>query len=163
MKNIKPYVYISLIFLVYVVFGCQNKNKCEEKTKMSTSDLEALIETKIDSFYTVYTRYNCDWIDYFEDEFTNVFPDTPIRKTTIDSTKALWRGIYNRYDVQLIDRGKPSFITSQDMVISYNDFHEIFIHKQTQDTTTIIGTYIVAWRKQADNSWKIAFESVQNN
>lgn len=146
-----------------MVFGCQNQNRFEETTRASNSDLEALIETKIDSFYTVYKRYNCDWINFFEDEFTNVFPDTPIRKISKDSTKTLWKGIYDKYNVQLINRGKPSFITSQDMVISHNDFHEIFIHKQTQDTITIIGTYIVAWKRQTDDSWKIAFESVQNN
>ncbi|MBL4708761.1 MAG: hypothetical protein JKY48_10035 [Flavobacteriales bacterium] len=104
-----------------------------------------------------------EWLDFFEDEFTNVFPETPIRKISKDSTKAIWEGIYNRNDVQLISRGKPSLITSEDMVIYHNNFHEIFINKQSQDTIKITGTYVVAWRRQPNDSWKIVFESVMNN
>lgn len=154
---------LTTILFILLMSGCQSEPNLKETKKMSAHDLEAVIEDKIDSFYIAYKRYNGDWIDYFEDEFTNVFPDTPIRKTSRDSTKALWNSIYSRYDVQLLDRGKPSFITSESMVISHNSFHEILIHKQTRDTTNIIGTYIVAWKRQTDNSWKIAFESVQNN
>ncbi len=147
------------------MFGCQSqkKDRLENTVNTSISKLEAIIEKEIDSFYTVYKQYDCDWIDFFEDEFTNVFPDTPIRKISKDSTKAIWKGIYDRNDVQLISHGKPSFITSQDMVISHNSFHEIFINKQSQDTIKIVGTYVVAWRRQPDNSWKMIFESVHNN
>ncbi len=140
---------------------------CQQKTNHSTTNknqsLETEIEAKLDSFYTVYERFDYDWIDFFEDEFTNVFPDTPIRKISKDSTKAIWKNIYKNYNVQLLERGKPSFISSQDMVITHNYFNEIFINKQTKDTIKNAGTYIVAWRKQPDDSWKIAFESVQNN
>ena len=142
--------------------GCQNHNKdiAETPVNTSVSDLETIIEARLDSFYTVYKRFDYDWIDFFEDEFTNVFPDTPIRKISKDSTKAIWKGIYDRYEVQLISHGKPSFITSEDMVISHNSFNEIFINKRSQDTIKNVATYVVAWRRQPDDSWKIAFESV---
>ena len=145
--------------------GCQSKKKdrLEKPVNTSVYDLESIIEDRIDSFYTVYKQFDYDWIDFFEDEFTNVFPDTPIRKISKDSTKAIWKGIYNRYDVQLISHGKPSFITSEDMVISHNSFNEIFINKESQDTIKNVGTYVVAWRRQPDDSWKIVFESVLNN
>lgn len=155
MKNTKLYVFVNFILLISFTIGCQNKN--------STSNHETIIKTYIDSFYTTYKRYNYDWIDFFEDEFTNVFPDTPIRKISKDSTKAIWKNIYKRYHVKIVDYDKPSFITSQDMVISHNNFNEIFINKQTQDTIKNIGTYIIAWRRQQDNTWKIVFETVQNN
>ena len=100
----------------------------------------------------MYKQYDLEWLDFFEDEFTNVFPETPIRKISKDSTKAIWEGIYNRNDVQLISRGKPSLITSEDMVIYHNNFHEIFINKQSQDTIKITGTYVVAWRRQPNDS-----------
>ena len=151
----------SLVVLFYLFFACKNETKKPLKNK--SLNLETIIGAKIDSFYMVYEKFDYDWIDFFEDEFTNVFPDTPIRKISKDSTKAIWENIYSRYDVQLIERGKPSFITSNDMVISHNYFNEIFIHKETNDTIKNAGTYIVAWRRQPDNSWKIAFESVQNN
>lgn len=165
MKNLKPLPFFALILLISIISGCQNqeKDRFEKSVNTSVSDLETIVGKRIDSFYTVYKQYDSDWIDFFEDEFTNVFPDTPIRKISKDSTKAIWKGIYNRNDVQLISHGKPSFITSKDMVISHNNFHEIFINKQSQDTIKIIGTYLVAWRRQPNDSWKIAFESVLNN
>ncbi|MDO5979351.1 YybH family protein [Flavivirga spongiicola] len=165
MKNIKPLVFFGLILLFNITSGCQRqkKDRVEKPVNTSISDLEATIEKEIDSFYTVYKRFDYDWIDFFEDEFTNVFPDTPIRKISKDSTKAIWKRIYDKYDVQLLSHGKPSFITSEEMVISHNSFNEIFINKQSQDTIKNVGTYIIAWKRQPDNSWKIVFETVQNN
>ncbi len=161
MKRIITQISLPLSLCLGLLFACEDRP--QEPTNVNTSAIEDIIEVKIDSFYTVYERFDYDWIDFFEDEFTNVFPDTPIRKISKDSTKAIWERIYNRYDVQLLERGKPSFITSQDMVISYNYFNEIFIHKATKDTIKNAGTYVVAWRRKANNDWKIVFESVHNN
>ncbi len=162
MKNRIPLV---LILFSLMMTGCQKHEKAEQENHedVSSTELETIIAKELDSFYTVYKRFDYDWIDFFEEEFTNVFPDTPIRKISTDSTKALWKGIYENYEVQLISHGKPTFITSRDMVISHNPFNEIFINKQTRDTATNVGTYITAWRRQKDNSWKIVFETVQNN
>lgn len=114
---------ISLLLVISLLlcFACK-----QEQVKIGTEDLEVIIASRIDSFYTVYERFNYDWLDFFEDEFTNVFPDTPIREISKDSTKAIWENIYKHYEVQLLERGEPSFITSQDMVISHNYFNEIF-------------------------------------
>ncbi len=155
--------FIWLILSLLLVIGCQDNNQLNEQSEVLDTQLENEIRTQIDSFYSVYERYNTDWVDFFEDEFTNVFPDTPIRKTSKDSTKALWERIYEKYDVQLLDRGPPSFILSQDMVLTHNSFNEIFVNKENNDTIKNPGTYIVAWRRQSDDSWKIVFESVQNN
>lgn len=165
MKNLKLLTFLILILLICIISGCQSKKKdtLEKSVNLSITKLETIIKKRIDSFYTVYKQYDNDWIDFFEDEFTNVFPDTPIRKISKDSTKAIWKGIYNRNNVQLISYGKPTFITSQNMVISYNSFKEIFINKQSKDTIQIAGTYLLAWRRQPNSSWKIAFESVLNN
>lgn len=165
MKNIKPHIFFGFILFIGILSGCQNKKneRLKKTVTTSVSELETIIGARIDSFYTVYQRFDYDWLDFFENEFTNVFPDTPIRKISKDSTKAIWKGIYDRYDVQLLSHGQPSFITSIDMVISHNNFNEIFINRQSQDTIKNAGTYVVAWRRQPDESWKIAFESVLNN
>lgn len=159
--------YLSKLFWltlsVSIVIGCMESNRLKQQTKVPDAELEAEIKIQIDSFYSVYKRYNTDWIEFFEDDFTNVFPDTPIRKTSKDSTRVLWERIHNEYNVKILDHGSPSFILSQDMVISHNSFNEIFINKETNDTIKNPGTYIVAWRRQVDDSWKIVFETVQNN
>lgn len=163
MIYIKTQLRLILLVSIIILIGCQTHHKQENVSKDSTSELEAIIEKNIDSFYTTYKKYNYDWIDFFEDEFINVFPDTPIRRISKDSTKAIWKDIYSRFHVQIISYGKASFITSQDMVIAHNKFNEIFIHKQTQDTIKNIGTYITAWRRQHNDIWKIVFETVHNN
>ena len=77
--------------------------------------------------------------------------------------KAQWENIYNKYEVKLLDRGEPTIIESEDMAISYNSFNEIFINKSTNDTIKNVGTYIIAWKRQLDDSWKIVFETLHNN
>ncbi len=163
MRRTIPQTALSFVLFVCLLSGCKSKEETPEPTPQSTSEIEAIIEAKVDSFYKVYERFDYAWIDFFEEEFTNVFPDTPIRKISKDSTKAIWESIYSKYDVQLLERGKPSFISSQDMVISHNHFNEIFINKETGDTIKNEGTYVIAWRRQTNDNWKIVFESVHNN
>ena len=164
--NCKALPHSALLFILTVLWGCQQQQpeiRLEKTAPVSGSELIATMEANVDSFYAAYERFDNSWLDFFEEEFTNAFPDTPIRSTSKNSTKALWEGIYSRYDVQLIARGKPSFIASNDMVISHNAFHEIFISKASGDTTNVAGTYVLAWRRQPDKTWKIAFESVLNS
>ena len=65
--------------------------------------------------------------------------------------------------MKLISRGEPTVITSEDMAMSYNSFNEIFIEKISNDTIKNIGTYIITWKRQPDDSWKIVFETLHNN
>lgn len=65
--------------------------------------------------------------------------------------------------MRLIHRGKPTIIPSENMAISYNRFNELFIHKESSDAIKNVGTYIVNWKRQADDSWKIRFETLQNH
>jgi hypothetical protein len=82
---------------------------------------------------------------------------------TKDSLLEQWKRIYNQYNVKLLSRGRPTIIPSEDMAISYNSFNEIFINKETLDTIKNSGIYLVNWKRQSDNSWKIVFEAVHQN
>lgn len=154
---------ISSLMLVVLFFSCQEK-KNQEPTKTTPEPvLQALIKKHVDSLYTVYSRFDYDWIDFYEDPYTFIYPNSPVTINRTDSLRHHWKGLYEKYDVQLLERGEPTILTSEDMAISYNSFNEIFINKQTKDTTKNVGTYIVAWRRQPNNSWKIAFETLHNN
>ncbi|MBO0330035.1 YybH family protein [[Muricauda] lutisoli] len=155
---------IVVLFLLLLLIGCQNESKSTAiAPKKSESDLKEIITQQVDSLYLEYEKFGFEWIDFYEDEFIAVYPDSPVKKVTKDSLIAQWEGIYEDYDVQLVSRGKPNVIVSQDMAVSYNSFNEIFINKTSMDTIKNEGTYIVTWRKQEDGSWKIVFETVQNN
>ena len=149
--------------LLFYLSACEEEKIQETKTKTPDAVLQALIKKHVDSLYTVYSRFDYDWIDFYEDPYTYIYPDSPIEINRTDSLRQHWRGLYQNYEVKLLDRGEPTIIASEDMAISYNSFNEIFINKQTQDTTKNVGTYIIAWRRQPDHSWKIAFETLHNN
>lgn len=152
-----------LVLILISIIGCQPIEQPKETTKTSSEDLKAEIRIHVDSLYQVYERFDFDWMEFYENDYTAIYPNGPIKLMTKDSLKAQWKRIYENSTVKLLDRGEPTIIESEDMAISYNSFHEIFINKETNDTTNSVGTYIIAWRRQPDKSWKIVFETVHNN
>ncbi|QGY44757.1 hypothetical protein GM418_14095 [Maribellus comscasis] len=162
MKNLKLSMTIMVV-LFCILIGCENDIKTEVVTKTSDSDLTALIIKQVDSLYSVYERFDYDWIEFYADNYTAIYPDSPIRHLTKDSLKAQWKQIYAKYEVKLIHRGRPTIIPSEDMAVSYNTFNEIFINKENSDTIKNVGTYIINWKRQSDDSWKIVFETLQNH
>jgi ketosteroid isomerase-like protein len=154
---------LALILVCLTYIGCKDYPNENTSTKTSDAELESIIKKQVDSLYRVYERFDYDWMEFFADEYTAIYPDNPIQHMKKDSLKAQWEQIYAKYNVKLLDRGTPNVIISEDMAISYNTFNEIFINKETSDTIKNVGTYIVNWKKQPDNSWKIVFETLQNH
>lgn len=162
MKNFKLQLCLMTLMAGFFI-GCENDQKKEPVTKTSDSELTTLITKHVDSLYSVYERFDYDWIEFYADNYTAIYPDSPIQHLTKDSLIAQWKRIYSKYDVQLIHRGRPTIIPSEDMAISYNTFNEIFINKESSDTIKNVGTYIINWKRQSDDSWKIVFETLQNH
>lgn len=163
MKNQKR-IFIVLLLPFLLVVACKEPEKVETQVaKTSETELKEIITKQVDSLYSEYEKFGFEWIDFYEDEFTAIYPERAVKTVTKDSLIAQWEGIYKSYDVKLISRGKPKVIAANDMAISYNSFNEIFINKETQDTIKSVGTYIVSWRKQPNGTWKIAFETLHNN
>jgi hypothetical protein len=154
---------LLIVLTFQVLFGCKNETKIESVTKTSDSELIDLITEQVDSLYSIYEKFDYDWIDFYDDTYTAMYPDSPIKQMTKDSLIEQWKRIYNQYNVKLLSRGRPTIIPSEDMAISYNSFNEIFINKETLDTIKNSGTYLVNWKRQSDNSWKIVFEAVHQN
>ncbi|CAZ98050.1 YybH family protein [Zobellia galactanivorans] len=152
-----------LILIPCIIIGCQSDKKPLPLAKTSDAELTALITKQVDSLYAVYERFDYDWIEFYADNYVAIYPDGPIQNLTKDSLITHWERIYEKYDVQLVHRGRPTIIPSEDMAISYNTFNEIFINKESSDTIKNTGTYIVNWKRQADDSWKIVFETLQNH
>ncbi|NVJ87249.1 MAG: hypothetical protein HWE09_06265 [Cyclobacteriaceae bacterium] len=162
MKN--STLHMLLIVLTFqVLFGCRNETKIESLTKTSDSELTDLITKQVDSLYSVYKKFDYDWIEFYDDTYTAMYPDSPIQLMTKDSLLEQWKRIYAQYNVKLLSRGQPTIIPSADMAISYNSFNEIFINKETLDTIKNSGIYLVNWKRQSDDSWKIVFEAVHQN
>ncbi|MGJ5640784.1 YybH family protein [Formosa sp. S-31] len=152
-----------IVLLFYILTGCKNDNTLAPEEKPTDAELTALITKQVDSLYSVYQRFDYDWIEFYADNYTAIYPGSPIKQLTKDSLITQWKHIYKTYDVKLISRGRPTIIPSADMAVSYNTFNEIFINKETSDTIKNVGTYIINWKRQPDDSWKIVFETLQNH
>lgn len=162
MNNLKIFVCLVILMSSFLI-GCEHNQNTVPQTKTSNAELKTIITAQVDSLYSVYEKFDYDWIEFYADNYTAIYPDSPIQHLTKDSLKAQWEDIYAKYDVKLIHRGRPTIIPSEDMAISYNTFNEIFINKESLDTIKNVGTYIISWKKQPDDSWKIVFETLQNH
>lgn len=162
MKNFKLHL-LLIVLSLNLLFGCRNERNIEPISKTSDSELIKLITKQVDSLYAVYERFDYDWIEFYDNTYTAMYPDSPIQHMTKDSLIEQWKRIYAKYDVKLLSRGRPTIIPSVDMAISYNSFNEIFINKETLDTIKNEGIYLVNWKRQPGDSWKIVFEAVHNN
>ena len=154
---------LALSFFSFLFTSCAEQEKPEMPQKSTDAEVEAIIRQQVDSLYEVYARFDYDWIDFYADEFTCIYPNFPATKRTPDSLRVQWGKIYDKYEVKLVSRGEPTIIASGDMALSYNSFHEILIKKGTTDTIKSVGTYIVAWKRQPDDSWKITFETTHQD
>ena len=161
MKTLKLSIAVSIAFFTFI--GCEEEVKVRPPKKLTDAELEMLITQQVDSLYATYVKFDYDWIEFFADNYTAIYPNSPIQQIAKDSLRSQWKQIYAKYDVQLLDRGRPTIIPSQNMAVSYNTFNEIFINKETGDTIKNVGTYIINWKKQPDDSWKIVFETLQNH
>ncbi len=78
MKKTKTHIFFGFTLLFGVMTGCQIKKqeRLENPVKSSVAELETIIGNEVERFYKAYRKFDYDWIDFFEDEFINVFPDT---------------------------------------------------------------------------------------
>ena len=123
-----------------ILVGCKNESKLKPQPKTSDTELTAIITKQVDSLCTIYERFDYDWIEFFADDYTAIYPNSPIKQMTKESLKAQWERIYKKFDVKLLHLGRPTVIPSEDMAISYNTYNEIFINKETLDTTKNVST-----------------------
>ena len=142
--------------------GCKDQGQLPPPTPTPDSELITLITKEVDRLYAVYERFDYDWIEFYVNNYTAISRCTDKAYDQRCPADKVYK-IYAKYEVKLLDRGRPTVISSEDMAISYNTFYEIFINKETRDTIKNIGTYMITWKRQSDESWKIVFETLQNH
>ncbi|MCF4101906.1 hypothetical protein L1I30_09525 [Gillisia sp. M10.2A] len=149
------------VCLLFLIQSCKDQKGpgIENEEVTSNSDRETEIRSTIEDLYTVYTKSDLKWVDFYNAEYELASDDGKVYKKYADSLRIEWEDIYSRYDVVLRERGEPIIDLSGDQAFHYNSFDELFINKTTKDTIENIGTWIVLWKRQKDKSWKIEFET----
>lgn len=159
MKSLNYYLTTFGLLVLILIQSCQEQKKSSFENEILNASIETEIKKEIDALYDVYTKSDLKWVDFYKDVYTVASTDGSIQTKYADSLRIEWESIYNIYDVILREHGEPTIIASENQALHYNTFDEIFIKKATKDTTKSIGTWIVLWKKQNDNSWKIEFET----
>lgn len=141
MKNL---FILSLVLIV----GCElstNKNLEAEKAAV----LEAWT-----GLYEAYSAGNLEeMLTYYEDDVIRMGTSGTIQKGKEKFRKG-WQENYRKNEVEILDYSNPTILMASDHVTTYNTYDEIFISKNTNDTTSVTGTWIAIWKKQEDGSWK---------
>jgi len=145
--------YFYLLILIVLLANCQSTNQD------STKQIESTVLKEIDGLYQDYTKSDLKWVEYYQDEYTVISTDGSVKFKKAKDLRDEWENIYNKYEVILRNHGQPTVLASQDQVIHYNTYDEIFIKRETRDTTVSLGTWIVVWKKQENNTWKINLET----
>ena len=157
-RLVKPLLGLLILLLIQ---SCNNETRLpfEQEKLNADSESESEVRKEIEGLYEVYTKSDLKWVDYYSQEYKLASDDGTVQLKNRDSLRTEWEDIYNRYEVVLRERGAPVLNVSGNQVFHYNSFDELFIKKATQDTFENIGTWVVLWKRQADSSWKIEFET----
>ena len=128
---------------------------CNESEVQSDKEIESEITKLYNNLYEDYRAFDVD-------KFTNYYQDDVIRmgtdgtyETGKDIFKKGWIESAEKFDMVLLDYSKPTVLVGQDQVVTFNTYDELFINKETRDTTEVHGTWIGIWKKQEDGSWKL--------
>ena len=141
---------LSLLFLLFMLLiSCKNNEVQSDK----------MIETEIIKlFNNLYEDYKV----FDVDKFTSYYQDDVIRMGT-DGTYEIGKEVFKqgwietaeKFEMVLLDYSQPTVLVGQDQVVTFNTYDELFINKETRDTTKVNGTWIGIWKKQEDGSWKL--------
>lgn len=123
-----------------------------EPRKLTT---EAEILEAWSGLYETYTDGTLeDMLNYYQDDVIRMGKggNTQIGK---DLFREGWERTYEQYEVEILNYSQPEILMGHDQVVTYNTYDEIFIEKETADTTRANGTWIGIWKLQDDGSWKL--------
>lgn len=139
---------ILIIALALISFGCENQPKAEQ------ADSKAEVKKAWEELYEYYGAGDMRFTDYYQDDVLRMGTNGEY-KTGKKVFKEGWQKYYEENEVKLLDYSEPTILESDDQSVTFNTYKEIFIDKESRDTTYVEGTWIAVWKKQEDKSWKI--------
>lgn len=143
----KPTVIIILITMSLI--SCAGI----EKEQMSKEDVIAEFKEDFNNFYEIYANADPAFIDYYTDDVITMNTNGEITVGN-ETYREIWVENFKNYEIDLLEYTDPGIVYSEDQIVSYNDYDELFISKETGDTRRVQGTWIGVWQKQGDK-WMV--------
>lgn len=145
----------TIFILILAVMSCNEKQIIKEE------NIEENVRTAWKGLYKNYENLDLSFIDYYQDDVIRMNADGEY-KIGKDLFKEAWGDNLSKYHVEVLDYSEPTILPSKEQAVTYNTYKEIFVNKQTLDTTLIEGTWIGVWKKQDDGSWKVRMSTWHN-
>ena len=154
---VKEY-YISLALVLALALTLTScRSEIDSKEQNSVTEVKKAWE----ALYEHYSNSDMRFIDYYQDDVLRMGTDGEYKVGKAVFKKG-WENHYKENYVKLLDYSQPTILESEDQSVTFNTYEELFINKQTQDTTHVEGTWIAIWKKQDDGSWKIRMSTWHN-
>ena len=144
--------------MILVSFACKSEPK-----KPSEEDIKKEITTAFNNLYKDYSNADVEkFSEYYLDDVVRMGSDGT---TQVGKAKFVegWKESYKKYKVVILDYSEPTIFPGEDQSMTYNTYHELFIDRETQDTTEVRGTWVALWQKQKDNTWKLRMTTWHQN
>lgn len=144
-----------LMALLFITISC-NQNNAVNEEKIKTEVGKAW-----KGLYNDYENANISFTDYYQEDVIRMGTDGGY-EVGKEIFKKGWVDHYKDNEVQLLAYSQPTILPSRDQAVTFNTYDEIFINKQTQDTTFVKGTWVAIWKRQQNGSWKICMSTWHN-
>lgn len=139
---------ILYFFIPLFLIGCD-----VDTNNNSEAEKQAVLEAWT-GLYDEYSSGNLEkMLAYYEDDVIRVGTNGTIQQGNEEFRKN-WERTYRENEVEILHYSQPTILMAADNVTTYNTYDEIFVSKESNDTTRVKGTWIAVWKKQQDGTWK---------
>jgi len=131
-----------------ILISCQQPNDSPSQEEVITEFKE-----QFNQFYETYAAADISFVDAFTEDAISMDTNGELM-TGRDAYREAMIGMFDTYDIDLLNYTEPGIIYSPNQIVSYNDYEELFIHKESGDTTHVHGTWLGIWQKENED-WKV--------
>lgn len=145
-----------LFLLTIISFSCQQNTTITDE---SLDRVEESVTKAYNGLCEIYSGTDVEKIlEFYTDDIVRIPPGGQIftGKESLRAAKTKTR-LENIYTLD--HYSTPEVIASVDQAVTYSTFKDTTISKKTGDTVRADGTWVAVWRKQSDDTWKIALST----
>ena len=139
---------LLIILCTMILISCQQPNDSPSQEEVITEFKE-----QFNQFYETYAAADIAFVDAFTEDAISMDTNGALM-TGRDAYREAMIGMFDTYDIDLLNYTEPGIVYSQGQIVSYNDYEELFIHKSSGDTTHVHGTWLGIWQKENED-WKV--------
>ena len=141
--------FIFILLVATILISCQQQS-------FDHPPLEEVItefKEQFNQFYETYAAADIAFVDAFTEDAISMDTNGELMRGR-DAYREAMIQMIDTYDIDLLNYTEPGIVYSPEQIVSYNDYEELFIHKETGDTTHVHGTWLGIWQKENDD-WKV--------